>query len=200
MKQILLNCIVLLLLLTQAYAQDWEIKKNKDGIKVYTKVNPQSPFDLLKAECEVAVNADVLLQLIFDVSKHKLWVYNTEQSVLIKRNSAYDILYYGETYAPWPVSNRDLVIHLIASRDSLTGIYTINGKSKPDLKPEVEGKIRVPRSEAVWKLVPLGNNKTRVSYSLDIDPGGSIPAWLVNYASVEGPYLSFKSLMSILLK
>lgn len=189
-----------LLSVTIADAQDWEIRKDKDGIKVYIKVNPRSPFDLLKAECEVAVNADELLQLIFDVNKHKLWVYNTEQSVLIKRNSAFDILYYGETYAPWPVSNRDLIIHLIAVKDSLTGIYTINGRSEPHLKPEVAGKIRVPRSEAIWTLVPLSNNKTRVSYTLDIDPGGSIPAWLVNYASVEGPYLSFKALMSILQK
>ena len=45
-------------------AQVWELKKNNDGIKVYTKKNKQSPFDLLKAECEISVSVDQMLNLI----------------------------------------------------------------------------------------------------------------------------------------
>jgi hypothetical protein len=39
-----------------------------------------------------------------------------------------------------------------------------------------------------------------VIYTLDIDPGGSLPSWLVNFASIEGPYLSFLKMRALLLK
>ena len=98
------------------------------------------------------------------------------------------------------MSNRDLVIHLTAITDSLTGICIIKAISEPKLKPEVDGKIRVPRSVAEWKLVPLTNKTTQITYTLDIDPGGSLPAWLVNFATVEGPYLSFIKMKELLQK
>jgi hypothetical protein len=124
-------------------------------------------------------------------------LYNQYSS---KKNSTYDIIYYGETYAPWPVSNRDLVIHLTAFTDSITGICNITAISEPKLKPLVKGKIRIPRSVSKWKLIAINKQTTRVIYTLDIDPGGSLPSWLVNFASIEGPYLSFLKMRALLLK
>lgn len=189
-----------MLITSNVVSQGWELKKDKAGVKVYTQLNPRSPFNLLKAECEIEVSIKQLLDLIFDVKQHTRWVYNCVQSVTIKKNGIYDIIYYGETYAPWPVSNRDLIVHISASTDSLTGICTIKAISEPNLKAKVPGKIRVPRSSAEWKLIPITKNKTKIIYILDIDPGGSLPAWLVNFASVEGPYLSFLKMRDILLK
>jgi hypothetical protein len=200
LKKISLQLFLLFVYPLNSAAQDWELKKNKEGVKVFTKTNPNSPFDLLKAECEINVGINQMLTLIYDVSRHTEWVYNSVQSVLIKKNSTYDIIYYGETYAPWPVSNRDLVIHLSAFTDSITGICNITAVSEPELKPLVKGKIRIPRSVSRWKLIPINKQTTRVIYTLDIDPGGSLPAWLVNYASIEGPYLSFLKMKALLLK
>ncbi len=200
MKKIILHLILLLCNTINVNAQDWQLKKNKDGIQVFTKSNPNSPFDLLKAECVINVSINQMLTLIFEVSRHTEWVYNAVQSVPVKKNSLYDIIYYGETYAPWPVSNRDLVIHLSAKTDSTSGLCQVTAISEPKLMPLVEGKIRVPRSVSKWKLIPINNQTTRVIYTLDIDPGGSLPAWLVNFASVEGPYLSFVKMKAILTK
>jgi hypothetical protein len=200
LKNKLISIFLLSLIVSSIEAQNWELKKNKEGVKVYTKSNPISPFNLLKAECDIAVGINELLNLIFDVNRHTEWVYNAVQSVPIKKIAPYEIIYYGETYAPWPVSNRDLVIHLTAKTDSLTGICTIYGISEPKRKPLVNGKVRIPRSESIWTLIPKSNNITHVIYTLDIDPGGSLPAWLVNFASIEGPYLSFKKMKALLIK
>ncbi len=200
MKKYLFKIIIFFQFALTCKAQDWELKKNQEGVKVYTKSNANSPFDLLMAECEVNAGINQMLALIYDVSRHTEWVYNSVQSVLIKKNSTYDIIYYGETYAPWPVSNRDLVIHLTAFTDSLTGICNITAISEPKLKPLVKGKIRIPRSVSKWKLIPINKQTTRVIYTLDIDPGGSLPSWLVNFASIEGPYLSFLKMRALLLK
>ncbi len=200
MKKYLFKIIIIFQFALTCTAQDWELKKNQEGVKVYTKSNANSPFDLLMAECEVNAGINQMLALIYDVSRHTEWVYNSVQSVLIKKNSTYDIIYYGETYAPWPVSNRDLVIHLTAFTDSITGICNITAISEPKLKALVKGKIRIPRSVSKWKLIPINKQTTRVIYTLDIDPGGSLPSWLVNFASIEGPYLSFLKMRALLLK
>ncbi len=200
MKKYIFKIILFFQFALTCTAQDWELKKNQEGVKVFTKSNANSPFDLLMAECEVNVGINQMLALIYDVSRHTEWVYNSVQSVLIKKNSTYDIIYYGETYAPWPVSNRDLVIHLTAFTDSITGICNITAISEPKLKPLVKGKIRIPRSVSKWKLIAINKQTTRVIYTLDIDPGGSLPSWLVNFASIEGPYLSFLKMRALLLK
>ncbi len=200
MKKYIFKIILFFQFALTCTAQDWELKKNQEGVKVFTKSNANSPFDLLMAECEVNAGINQMLALIYDVSRHTEWVYNSVQSVLIKKNSTYDIIYYGETYAPWPVSNRDLVIHLTAFTDSITGICNITAISEPKLKPLVKGKIRIPRSVSKWKLIPINKQTTRVIYTLDIDPGGSLPSWLVNFASIEGPYLSFLKMRALLLK
>ena len=197
-----LNTFIIFLLCTffTVNAQNWQLKKDKDGVQVYTQSNPSSAFDLLKAECVINARLTEILNLIFDVDSHTAWVYNCVQSKLIKKNNLYDIVYYAETYAPWPVSNRDLVIHLKAITDSTNAQISIHGVSEPKLKGPVEGKIRVPRSIANWKLIPINQSTTRIIYTLDIDPGGSLPAWLVNFASVEGPYLSFQKMKALLIK
>ena len=40
----------------------------------------------------------------------------------------------------------------------------------------------------------VNGSDLKVSYFLNVDPGGSIPAWLVNLAVAEGPYESFRNL------
>lgn len=199
MKIVIFSVSFVFTILLSINDNGWILKKDKDGVQVYTKHNSKSPFNLLKAESEIDVNLTTFLELIFDIQSHTKWVYNCVQSVPIKKVSTYDVYYYGETYAPWPVSNRDLILHLKAVTDTLSGICTVTAVSEPQLKPEVKGKVRVPRSVSVWKLIPKGKNHLKVIYTLDIDPGGSLPAWLVNFASVEGPYLSFIKMREILL-
>ncbi len=68
------------------------------------------------------------------------------------------------------------------------------------LRPELEGVIRIPdlRSEAVLKAI--GPNQTEVSYLLDIDPGGSLPGWLVEWVVEKIPYLVLKKLQKQIVK
>ena len=42
--------------------------------------------------------------------------------------------------------------------------------------------------KSLWTLIPKGNGRVDVSYELIVDPGGWIPAWLVNMTMAVGPY------------
>jgi hypothetical protein len=58
--------------------------------------------------------------------------------------------------------------------------------------------VRVPVSEAHWYIQVLGQKNIKIKHSILIDPGGSIPAWLMNLSLAEGPYQTFKSLREFL--
>jgi hypothetical protein len=66
--------------------------------------------------------------------------------------------------------------------------------------PVKQGIVRVTKFEGKWTIIPLGKNLIKVEYVLRVDPGGSIPAWLINLFSTRGPYESFKKLRQQLQK
>ncbi|MEO6631403.1 MAG: lipid-binding protein, partial [Mucilaginibacter sp.] len=46
----------------------------------------------------------------------------------------------------------------------------------------------------------LGQNQVHVEYSIHVDPGGALPAWLVNIFATDAPMKIFKSLKVQLTK
>ena len=55
------------------------------------------------------------------------------------------------------------------------------------------GVVRMPRLVGSYDLRPVEAG-TRVVYTVDSDPGGRLPAWLVKRASKDLPYFTLKNL------
>src|SRR5213592_3200603 len=109
---------LLLLIISRSFAQyNWKLNKDKDGIKVYLAENPRSKFKMIKVECILPGTFDKLTGVLTDIEHLKDWVYNTKMSYVIKKISPYDLYYYTETSIPWPMSNRDAVVHLKIMKD-----------------------------------------------------------------------------------
>ncbi|PCH50201.1 MAG: hypothetical protein COC22_05960, partial [Flavobacteriaceae bacterium] len=56
------------------------------------------------------------------------------------------------------------------------------------------GVVRMVRLKGSYLLTPSPNGGTDVVYSLDSNPGGKIPGWLVKQASKDLPYKTLKNL------
>ena len=79
---------ILLLSLINAGAcaqTDWQLKKDEDGIKVYTCSTPNSNFKSVKVECTVKATLSQLVAFLLDVEKQHDWVYNNKSSQLVKK-------------------------------------------------------------------------------------------------------------------
>jgi len=204
MKNITLKILCLFLfsfLAVTGYSQyNWKLSKEKDGIKVFQSETKNSNFKSIKVECVMQGNYDKLMAVLNDVSRHKEWVYNSKTSYILKRNSPYEFYYYMETSIPWPMSNRDAVVHLTMNRDSLNRFLKIKAEGSPDYIPEKSGRVRVPRSLINWYVTMPSSTSISIVYTFEADPGGSMPAWLVNMFADKGPYESFKKLSEILKK
>jgi len=177
---------------------NWKLSKDKDGIRVYESDVKNSNFKSIKVECVLQGTYDKLMAILNDVSLHKQWVFHSKTSNILKRNSPRDFYYYTETSMPWPMSNRDAVIHLVMTRDSLNRFLKITGTGVPNFIAEKGGKVRVPRSSVNWYVTMPSSTSINIVYTFEADPGGSLPAWLVNMFADKGPYESFKKLSALL--
>lgn len=189
------SLVFLLFFASGAMAQSaWKLHSERDGIAVYTKNVPNSPFKALKAVCVIETTLTRLTAVLLDVKNTKDWVYATKVCSLLKQTSPSELYYYSEVGLPWPASNRDFIIRIAVVQDAKTKALTLIAENKPDYVPAKKGVVRIRESEAHWLITPLGNGTVKVEYTMAVDPGGLLPAWLVNLFVSKGPYQTFVQL------
>jgi hypothetical protein len=190
-----------LLGMTGAFAQtDWKLKTEKNGIKVYMAAVSDSKFKAIKVECELNTTASQLVTVLLDIKTCPEWAYHTKSCTLLKQVSPSELYYYSEVNIPWPAQNRDFVAHLIVHQDPVTKVVTIDGPAVNGFVPVKDGVIRVRSSKGLWIITPFKSDRVKVVYTLQLDPGGDIPAWLVNLLATQGPMKSFEGLIAQLIK
>lgn len=172
----------------------WSLKKDKNGIKVFSRKSDTYKFDELKVECEFEGRLSQLAAVILDVNNQYKWVYKTNKSQLVKEMSAADVFYYTEIDCPWPFENRDMVVRMTVMQNTANKVMTIIAKSVNDYLPEKNRVVRIRYSNAIWTVTPINNKQFKIEYKIQVDPGDGIPAWLLNLFAINGPYESFLNL------
>ncbi|HEY8927713.1 MAG TPA: START domain-containing protein [Mucilaginibacter sp.] len=193
--------LFLSLAVSAAFAQtEWKLKNEKDGIKVYMASVPDSKFKAIKVECELNASAPQLVKVLMDIKAAPEWVDHTKSATLVKQISPSELYYYCEVNIPWPAKNRDFVAHLVVKQDPQTKVITVDGPAVPGFVPVKNGIVRISSSKGFWVITPVGENRVKVKYTLQVDPGGNIPAWLVNMLAADSPMKSFEALIIQLKK
>ncbi len=189
-KILLLSTFFLPFLAEAQKKQDWKLKMDKDGIKVYARPLFDSDIKELKLECTVNATLSQLVAVLLDIKTSDEWVYSTKSVTLLKQVSPSELYYHSEVAVPWPVSNRDFIAHIMVTQDPRTRVVTVNAPTLPDYIPHKPNIVRVPRATGKWVIIPVTKKSVKIEYTLMVDPGGSIPAWLINMFATKGPYES----------
>jgi hypothetical protein len=188
-----LSILFLALCYQFSYGQnDCILRKDRDDIKVFICKSEHTKLKSIQATFEVNVSSAELVSLVKDVPGYDNWQYNTINACVLKVISDSELIYYAEVVAPWPISNRDLVVHLKVNQDPFTKSTIISANSVPEYISGKKGIVRVPMSKSQWIVRPITGSSVSVDYTMLIDPGGSVPGWLVNMVAEEAPYKSFR--------
>jgi START domain len=188
---------MLMSILCTAHAQDnWELRRNENGITIYSRRHEN--IVELRLLCEFDATPAQLTGQLLNINNYTNWVYGNKRSGIIKKLNDHQLIYFTESHLPWPIQDRDLVIELNIAQPTATTPLIITAKSIDGVLPPKKHFIRVPYSLATWRITPAPGNKIKADYTFSLDPGGSIPGWLVNLTIATGPYKSFIKLEEIL--
>ena len=194
------SLLLILLFVLQAMPlsaqNEWKLKTDKDGVQVYMRGEESSSYKTVKTVCTLKTSLSSVAAILLDVTRTPEWVYGTKACKLLKQESPTTLYYYAEMGMPWPVSNRDFIIRIAMSQHPQTQVITVTATNLPTYIPPQDGIVRIQRSSGLWTISPLPNGQVRVEYVLQVDPGGSLPASIVNMFSYNGPFQSFKNLFA----
>ena len=182
----------------QSTTADWQLKKDKNGIAIYTRKVANSDFRELRSVAYQKTSLNSIVALLNDWESYPEWVYKCGKSTTLKRISNTELIHYQTVVAPWPAENRDFIATIKIAQDEKTRIVTIKSICYANFIAPVAHHVRIMEFNACWTLIPLKDGTIQILYQLLVDPGGFIPAWLVNMAVVDGPYetmLHFKEMI-----
>jgi hypothetical protein len=167
---------------------------------VFRKDSDSSAFKSIMVEGVFEGTWEKLVSILKDINHHSQWVYKSTNAHVVKLYNDSDITYYTVTEVPWPFENRDVVINMKFNEDNSGKVHHIVTNSNPDELPKKTGLVRVPYFSAVWQVKILDKNRMFINYIVSLNPGGSLPAWLVNTFAVKGPFETFRKLGDMLKK
>jgi len=178
---------------------NWVLRKEKDGIFIYDLKMDTAKFNSIKVETELTGRVEDLMFVLMDVGNHYKWAYGTKSATLLKRISEQEIIFYKELKSPgFVVSDRDLVIRLKIIPNPTSKSIKVESRALPNFVPPKPNLVRVPLSNETWIITAVTEQKIKISYYLQFDPGGALPPVLVNLFITRGPLESFTNLREVL--
>jgi hypothetical protein len=180
--------LALLSLLGVANAdQNWEKVSDKNGIIVDRRPVEGTKLKEFRGRGVIEAPITSILAVFNDIDKATEWMDQCKQSSLVEDHGDRQKIVYNRTKAQWPVSDRDAVLMNNVFFDEVENRVRIEFSTVDGKLPAQKGVVRMPYLKGHWYMWPESHDKTRVEYEVHADPGGSLPAWLVNYVSRELP-------------
>jgi len=178
--------------------KNWELKKNSDNLLIYTRETSFSSIREIKCVTNFNATLNSLVAFIYDIPAHPQYIYRCKSAKILKVVNEYELYYYHETETPWPVQNRYGVIYYKIKQDPITKVVVIESHEVLGMTPKQEDKVEVEKLTASWVFTPKGNGLVEGVYYLYLNPGGSVPSWLINLFATEGPYQTILKMKTLL--
>jgi len=184
-----------LLAASTAEAAGWEEVARADGIVVHTRDVPGRDLAVFRGTGAVRASIYEVMAVLGDSGRRTEWQHRCAAARTLKRTSEFKRIVYNRTDAPWPVTDRDVVLatHLRVLEPDRVLLVEFRGVSSA-LQPKVSGVVRMPYLKGHYKLTKLASARTRVEYQVDADPGGWLPSWLANRANRDLPLKTLRGL------
>ncbi len=190
-KRVVLLCGMGVLLAPVAWAENWQVAKNEEGIQVSLSEVAGSKYKAYRGVTVIKAPLAKIKALQEDVASSCAWVHECKSQKLLKHEGDQSWT-YTQFNTPWPVTPRDSILHVTTVQEA-DGSLTRKLEGEPKYLPEEKGFVRVAQVEGFWKLVPKVDS-TEVTYQVHTEPGGSVPSWLANKFVVEAPFNTLKAL------
>ncbi len=175
---------------------EWEELFQEEGITVWQREIPDSSLVEFRGRGVIEGDIRKILAVLRNDTRKTEWMQNCVDARTVMLRSASSGIVYNRTGSPaFFISDRDIVL------DGKTRLWPEKKKvliefTKTEHKnaPEIDGVVRMPHLQGYWKLIETSPGKIDATYQVQADPGGMIPAWIVNWVNKKLPYNTIKNL------
>jgi len=183
---------VLVLSLAAPVFAERSVVLEENGITVEEEETPGRALPIFTGTTIMAAPPKQVAAWILATHTHTDWMHSCEEARRLRREGDVAIV-YNRIDSPWPVSDRDVVLRSTGAELESGRIRFEFRSTTEENVPVVRGVVRMPRLVGSYDLRPVEGG-TRVVYTVDSDPGGRLPAWLVRRASKNLPYHTLENL------
>lgn len=188
----------LLFILPFMEENEWELSLDKDDIVVYTRQLETSRFKEFKTESKMSGSIEKFREILTDIDKYNEWMPDCKAAEIVETSSPDNIIYHMKLKVPFPFSNRDIVQQIVLKKagDKLE-VEIIN---HPNRIEEEKNYVRMPVAYGKWVVHQISEDEVDIQFQYMADPGGDIPAWMVNTFIVKNPHISMKNIRKLMTK
>ena len=168
-----------------AWAGEWELALEENGITVYTRESEGSDNLAFRGVVTLPQSVDEVAAVIEDTASYPAWYARCESAEVVAREPDAWRLVHMKIAMPFPTSDRDVVVRVVPEHSGGTRVMRIS--TAEGVVPEQSGYVRMGAVEGSWTLEPDPSGGTRVTLEQLNDPGGSLPSWLSNMLVTDQP-------------
>ena len=168
-----------------ADADGWELTDTSDGVTVFKREDPGSPFHGIKGSGVVDARVATVALVLLDDARAPEWVDSLDEARVVNVISPSEYIEYNHVHMPWPTSDREFLTRVTMGYDAAARSSQIRSEpvELPGLPPrtgDIRGVLR-----AIYTMTPIdsadGKQATQLTVEIHSDPGGWIPAFIVNF-------------------
>lgn len=190
--KILSTLLVGTLLFISPAPNEWSLTKEKNGIKVYTRIKEGQKLKELKAVATYNCSKDALYKTFIDIQHMNEWYDMVEKVQLLKQVSPTEGIY--KIYFDFPSLAGDRYSTIKASiRRESNGDIRVETKFSAIEHTAEEDYVYVKNIESAWKISGK-DGQLSVEHTAFMDPSGSIPNWIINATLTDGPIKTLTNL------
>ncbi|MBL4673252.1 MAG: hypothetical protein JKX81_13425 [Arenicella sp.] len=175
---------------------DWQEKKNKQGIVIFTSSVKDSSFKAVRGVMTVNASIASLVALVEDMPACSDWAALCKESRIEERISVTESYVYVYNDVPFPVSDRDVYAHVVWTKDPETQRVTMTSTATAGGTPKT-GAVRIKDAVSQWHFTTNEDGTTKVENFAHINPNGPTPAWVTNMMLVDSPFKTMKNMRKI---
>ena len=186
-----------------AHGQDWTLRRedSRRDIVIHERARPDGYLEF-RGVTHVQSRLNAFVALFEDFETMPDWLYRTREITPIQRVNDTESYWYSINTMPWPLRDRDIVLHTRLAQDPETYVLSVQAVGVPDYRPEDERYVRMPVIESSWTFTPLPDGRTQIEFRGFADPGGGVSSGvLARFQEMfigQAPYRSLRGMREVI--
>ena len=198
-RSIFLLMLIIVPALSLNADEGWRLRKEKNGIQVYTKERPESHLYMYKVRTRIVMKPQKVYEQVVDFRENLKYMELLDSIAYLDHRQDERYMNYMRFDLPWPVKNREMVMDMKVQ----IGTERIRLVSNNKTMSRSSGDDMIPIEDFYEEWVIEWDESEKITHITVqgwVNPGGAIPSWVVNLFSVRTPFRFISGILRELKK